>query len=189
MVSCLSGKDSINKLNLTGKTNTYISNIPFEIKKLKIRIMNTLILPLISKQWINMKKNMFLLDSFKQKIDYYYNSYKLEEILLYKDILQLCEVFIAQSNQLEEIEKKIYSSSNLKESDKNISLIYQTTMIKLKPEYELYDNILGKPLKSKKQKYNDDIINDLQKWMTMDNITYEKIKEFIENKYTTLKHF
>ena len=62
-------------------------------------------------------------------------------------------------------------------------------MIKLKPEYELYDNILGKPLKSKKQKYNDDIINDLQKWMTMDNITYEKIKEFIENKYTTLKHF
>ena len=56
-------------------------------------------------------------------------------------------------------------------------------MIKLKPEYELYDNILGKPLKINKQKYNDDIINDLQKWMIMDNITYEKIKELIENKY------
>ena len=41
MVSSLSGKDSINKFNLNGKTNTYNSNIPFEIKKLKIRIMNT----------------------------------------------------------------------------------------------------------------------------------------------------
>ena len=185
MISSLSGKNSINKWNLTGKNNTNISNIPLEIKKLKMKIMNTLILPLISKQWTYMKNNMFLLDSFKQKIEYYYNSYKLEEILLYKDMIQLCEIFVAQFNQLDEIEKKIYSSSSSNSNilDQNISLIYKTTMIKLKPEYELYDSIIGKPLKSKNQIYNEDIIKDVQKYMIMDNITYEKIKEIIENKY------
>lgn len=182
MVLTLSGKDSLNKWNLTGKFNTYFTNIPLEIKKLKIKIMNSLVLPLFSKQWKIMKENNFLIDNFKEKIDNYYNLYKLDEILLYRDIINICEIFISQYEKLEDNFKSDIPNKNTQ----SISLIYTTTMIKLKPEYELYDSILGKPKKHLKQKYNEDIIKDIQKLMILDSITYEKIQNFIENKYITI---
>jgi hypothetical protein len=180
MVLSLSGKNIINKWNLSGKSNSYLSNIPLEIKKLKIKIMDTLVLPLFSKQWKMMKENVFMLDNFKDKIDYYYNTFKIDEILLYRDIINLCEIFINQYDKLEDIQTSSISNNN---NSKSISLIYTTTMIKLKPEFELYDSILGKPKKHLKQKYNEDIIKDIQKLMILDTITYDKIKTFIENKY------
>jgi hypothetical protein len=194
MVLSLSGKDIINKWNLSGKTNQYLTNIPLEIKKLKIKIMDTLVLPLFSKQWKVMKENVFMLDNFKEKIDYYYNTFKIDEILLYRDIINLCEVFINQYDKLEDIQTSSLSTdssnnnsnSNSNKNAQSISFIYTTTMIKLKPEYELYDSILGKPKKQLKQKYNEDIISDIQKLMILDSITYQKIKTFIEKKYITI---
>jgi hypothetical protein len=56
-------------------------------------------------------------------------------------------------------------------------------MIKLKPEYEIYDSILGKPQKINKETYNEIIINEIQKLMIMENTTYDKIKDYIEKKY------
>jgi hypothetical protein len=181
MVSSLSGKEVVYKWNLKGKVHSGDNNLPLEIKKLKIRIMNTLLLPLLSKQWNILKNNLFLLDTYKQKITFYYNSYKLEEILLYKDIISLCELFINQNFQLIDTEDKIYNNSN--KNITNISFVYKTTMIKLKPEYEIYDNILGKPQEIKKQTYNENIIYDIQKLISVENITFEKIKDHIEKKY------
>jgi hypothetical protein len=184
MVLTLSGKDGTNKWNLTGKNSSIEPNLPIEIKNLKIRIMNTLLLPLLSKQWKIMKNNMFLIDSFKQKINFYYDSFKLEEILLYKEIINLCEIFVLQSAQLEETEKRIYGSNINAKNKQTISLVYETTIIKLKPEYEIYDSIFGKPTRQNKQTYSDDIIIDIQKMMVKDNITYEIMKNYLEKKYT-----
>lgn len=183
MVLTLSGKDVANKWNLTGKTNSIESNIPLEIKNLKIRIMNTCLFPLLSKQWKTVKNNMFLIDSFKKKINFYYNSFKLDELLLYRDIINICEVYVLQSSQLEETEKRIYNSIDSNKTIPNISLVYETTMIKLKPEYELYDSIFGKPTRANKQTYHDDRIKEIQKLMIMDNITFDKIKNYMENLY------
>lgn len=179
MVSSLSGKEVIYKWNLKGKVYNDEKNLPLEIKKLKIRIMDTLLLPLLSKQWNILKNNLFLLDTFKQKLTFYYNSYKLEEILLYIDIISLCELFVTQNCQLADAEEKMYSINN----KPNISFIYKTTMIRLKPEYEIYDSILGKPQKINKQTYNDNIIKEIQKLILQENINYEKIKNYIEKKY------
>ena len=178
MVFNLLGKNINNKWNLLGYSNSNQINIPLDIKNLKIKIINFIILPLQSNQWTIIKNNSFLFELFKQKIDYYYNIYKLEELILYKDLLQICEILIDQNNQLNEIEQKFY-----KTKENSISLIYKTSMIKLKPEYELYDNIIGKPNKSKNQKYNEYIIKDIQNCMIRTSITYEDIKEFIEFKY------
>ena len=72
----LSGKNAISLHNLSGK-NTSLSSIPLEIKKLKLRIINTFILPLLSKQWKKIQDNLFLLDKLKEKLYFYYESYKL----------------------------------------------------------------------------------------------------------------
>jgi len=176
----LSGKNVPNKNNLSGKNNPLFSSIPFEIKKLKLRIMNTFILPLLSKQWKKIQDNLFLLDQIQEKLRYYYESYNLEDIKMYQDILSIFEILVQQHIQLEDMETKLYGKNG---SEPIIHMIYRTTMIKLKPEYELYDNILGKPKREENQTYREDIIQDIQKWMIMEKTNYEKIQKNVLDKY------
>ena len=183
----LSGK-YISTNNLTGKNKGDGGiNIPYEIKKIKIKIFNMYILPFLSKKWSNVKENLFLLDQLKEKIDFYYQCYKLEDLLMYKDLLSVFDIFMQQYIQLEDLEKKVYgTTSTLGSKDKIISMVYRTTMIKLKPEYELYDAILGKPRKEDNQPYKEDIIADIQKYMTLEHIDFQKIKEYINKKYSPI---
>ena len=177
----LSGKRDLNQHNLLGKGQKYTSTVPYEISKLKVRILDMFVLPLFSKQWTKIQENRFLLDSFKDKLDSYYKSYKIEELVLYKDLLSVFEILSDQQIQLEEAEKKLHP----KETSENqvISMIYRTAMIKIKPEYELYNAILGKPLREKNETYKEEIIKDIQKCMIMENISFQKMKEIITNKY------
>ena len=176
----LSGKNTLNLHNLAGKNNSVFSSIPLEIKKLKMRIMNTFILPLLSKQWKKIQDNLFLIDQIQEKLSFYYESYKIEDIKIYQDILSVFEILVQQHIQLEDMETKLYGKNG---SEPIIHMIYRTTMIKLKPEYELYDNILGKPKREENQTYREDIIQDIQKWMTMENTNYERIQKNVLEKY------
>lgn len=178
----LSGKNYSNKINLSGK-NKMIKDIPSEIKNIKIRILNLFIFPILSKQWIKFQENLFLLDQIKEKIDKYYNYYKMEDLLLYKDLLNIFGILIEQHIQLEDIEKKMYGKDS---NNQIISMIYRTTMIRLKPEYELYDSIIGKPRREENKSYNEDIIKDIQKYMTIENVTYQMILDFISKKYLNI---
>jgi hypothetical protein len=177
----LSGKSGNNLFTITGKNNEFKKNIPSEIKELKIKIMKTIILPLISRQWKMLYQNIFALDFLRKKVKFYYNVYKLDELLIYIDILNILEVIIGEHIQLEDLEKKLYGANN--ENTSVTSLIYKTTMIRLKPEYELYDNIIGKPKKDKNQVYNSIIIEDIQKLLLINNIDFNKIKNIITSKY------
>lgn len=173
----LTGKNSIHKLNLSGK-NSFIENIPLEVKSLKIKIMNSIIIPLVSRQWKTLYENIFLINTFKKSIQFYYNNYKLEELIIYRDLLDILEILIGEHIQLENMEKQMYGrSENLTQ------MVYKTTMIRLKPEYEVYDNIIGKPKREKNESYNEIIIKDIQLLLKNENITFNKIKDIISNKY------
>ena len=125
-----------------------------------------------------------MLDQWKEKIDFYYKCFKIEELLVYKDILYILDVFMQQYTQLEDMEKKLYgTSSSAGSKEQIISMVYRTTMIKLKPEYELYDAILGKENRDANKNYKEDIIKDIQKQMILENTDFQKIKEYITNKY------
>lgn len=175
----LSGKPgSINQLS--GRIHSLSVSVPSEIKKLKIRILNLFWLPLMSKKWDLIKPNLFLLDGFKKKIQSYYNSYKLEDLLLYKDVISLLEFFIEQHIQLEDMEKRLYKNPK----NQVISMVYRTSMIKLKPEYELYNHILGKPLYEKQEIYREDIIEEIQRCILNENITYDKIHDHIIKRFS-----
>jgi hypothetical protein len=52
-------------------------------------------------------------------------------------------------------------------------------MIKLLPEYEIYNSILGKPKRELNQIYDQQIIEQIKEMLTQDNITFYKIKEYI----------
>jgi hypothetical protein len=172
MPQTLTGKTVVICNNLLGK-NDCIKSIPLEIKELKIQIITNIILPLISKQWDELYENMFFLENMKLKLDRYYQLYKMEDLLLYRDILRAFENVFNEHTQLTDLEKKIYSSK----SDEFTSIIYKTTTIRLKPEYELYDAIFGKPKREKNQVYNDEAIQLIQRLLNQGNITFKKIKE------------
>jgi len=173
MPQTLCGKTVIQSNNLLGKTDNSHKGIPLEIKNLKIKIMNNIVLPLISKQWKQLHENMFFLENIKAKIDNYYKLYKTEDLLVYKDIVTAFELIFNEHRQLEDLEKQVYSG---KMGDFT-SIIYKTTTIKLKPEYELYDTIFGKPRRDKNQTYNDSAIIFIRRALTQENITFKKIKE------------
>ena len=54
----LSGKSSISH-NLTGKNKDRLLSMPAEIKKIKITMFNTYILPFLSKKWNQIRDNLF----------------------------------------------------------------------------------------------------------------------------------
>jgi len=58
-------------------------------------------------------------------------------------------------------------------------MVFKTSMIKLLPEYEIYDNIFGKPKRELKEKYDENIIQKIKELLKEDDINYKKIKECI----------
>ena len=169
----LTGKNNMHTNNLSGK-NTF-SN--FKINKLKIRILNVFILPFLSKQFNKIKENLFLLEPLRQLLDKEYLCNKDESILIYKDLLNMFQIFM--DHMVENSHLK--SSSN--ETNEIINMVYRTTMIKIMPEYEIYDNIIGKPKREENQVYKEDIIQDIQRYMLLENTTFQIIRDKITNKY------
>lgn len=177
----LSGKPgSINKLSGRLQPLSISVHIPSDIKNLKVRILDLFWLPLLYKKWNVIKQNLFLIDGFKKKIQIYYDSYKLEDLLLYRDVITLSEFFVQQQIQLEDMEKQIHKRSN----NQVISMVYRTSMIKLKPEFELYNHILGRPVYEKQETYREDILAEIQKCILNENITYEKIHAHIVRRFS-----
>lgn len=178
----LSGRKHSIPITLGGRSNQVIQNmpnVPFDVSQIQLLIMNTVILPLISSQWKTLQENLFLVDLLKGRLDYYYSIYKLPELLMYKDIMIIFNNVLNEHMQLVNMEKQMYGACK----DNMINVVYKTTMIKLKPEYSLYNLIVGPPNFSKGETYSQQIISDILYLLTLSNITYQTIKDFLIEKY------
>jgi len=178
----LTGKTSFNSNNLCGKKNNIVTtNIPQDIKNLKKRILNFYLLPLTSKNWKKLKENMFFLENIRTKLNYYSSIYKLDDLSMYSDILKFLDYFVIEHDEVEKLEKQIYC-----ENDNKIiaSTMYKTAPIKLKPEYEIYDFIFGKPDRKQSEKYDNNAITDIQILLKKEYINFDIIENFITNKYS-----
>jgi len=173
----LTGKSMSNKSCLSGKSNSS-SNLPSDILKIKITIFNNIILPLISQNWKSLYENLFCLEKVKTKLDYYHKTYKLEDLIIYKEIIRAVEIIINEHHQLEDLERKVFSSNN-----DVLTMIYKTSMIKLKPEYEIYNILFGKPKRDLNEKYDLQKITDITILLNNTNMTFTKIKSILIQKY------
>jgi hypothetical protein len=174
----LSGKNHSNAIHLSGKPPSLSGSKDFslEIKRLKEAILTQIFVPLLSNQWEILYQNVFFLDILKKKIHSYHSfSVWREELSVYLDMLNLLEKVISEHRQLEEIEKKMYGSVG-GETEEVVSFVYKTTAIRMKPEYEIYDAIFGKPQREKNEKYPEEVLQEIQRMLTKENITFAKIK-------------
>jgi hypothetical protein len=179
ITSNLTGKALLNPANISGKTLCNKEFIPSDVVKIKVYIMTNIIIPLVSKQWKILQENLYCLDNIKKKLDLYYNFYKIEDMKIYKELINAFESILIEHQQLEELEKTIYAG----DSKDVTTMIYRTAMIRLKPEYEIYDILYGKPQRSENQEYNTVIVQHIERLLKVDGITFNKIKEYTLIKY------
>ena len=164
--------------------NANNNHIPKEVQNIRILMMNLLIIPFISKQWNRLEENINFIENLTNKINKYLSIYiNNEYLLLYKDVLAAFETIVLQHIEIRNLEK--YFTDNNDENGKKVtsSLVFKTTMLRLKPEYELYNLIVGEPNLKKDEKYNDSILNDIIKLLQVDTTSFEIIKNYIIEKY------
>jgi hypothetical protein len=173
-----------NDLNLTGKYSyNYSCNYTStnsKVKKLKERILNNYLIPLVSKQWSVLKENIYFIDEIQNKIKYHSDIHKTDELVAYNDMLKVFKVLIEKQKLLEDYDKNMNGN---RDSNEIMSMVFKTSMIKLLPEYEIYDSIFGKPKRELNEKYDHDIINTIKTLLKEDDITYKKIKAYVMQEF------
>ena len=171
-----------NNLNLLGKYsynyNYNYSSTNIKIKKLKERILNNYLIPLVSKQWNVLKENIYFIDEIQNKIKYHNDIYKQDEpeLVAYNEMLKVFKVLIEKQKILEDYDKTM---NGKRDSNEIMTMVFKTAMIKLLPEYEIYNSIFGKPKRELNEKYDDDIISKIKDLLKEDDITYKKIKDYV----------
>jgi hypothetical protein len=167
-----------NTLNLLGSNTSYNNNYltNSKIKKLKERILNNYLIPLVSKQWNVLKENIYFIDEIQHKIKYYSDIYKTDQLVAYNDMLNIFKVLIEKQKLLEDYDKNMNGN---RDSNEIMTMVFKTSMIKLLPEYEIYDSIFGKPKRELSEKYDDNVIKTIKELLKEDDITYRKIKESV----------
>lgn len=161
----LTGINKQNLINLTGIQNSNISIEPIYIKNIKQRCFNYFIIPLQTNNWNIIDQNMFVYDDIFNKLNKYYKIKPSLDLEMYIAILNV----IFQLNG----EYKNYENNNKQNFDGLAKIIHNLPTIKLLPELELYNLIIGKP---KKFDYNQEIVSKIKKLLKIENITYDKIK-------------
>lgn len=180
MTHCLNGKNYLNSHNLKGITIHQNQEIPVKIRKLKEKILDNFVVPIFTKKWNTLNENQYFIENIQKNINYYYDTYKLDELTIYVELIKVIKMLIENNQTLQNYENNMTTDLNTNEI---VSLIFKTTKIRLLPEYEIYDNIIGKPKKELNQTYKEDVINIIKKLLEQENMTYFKIKEYITKNY------
>ena len=170
-------KQSSNLLKLSGKNTQPI--LPTFIQEIEINIMNNIIIPMVNSRWTVLKQNLFLVDLLTPKLALYYTVYKLPELLVYQNILSICSNVLNEHLQLTDLEKTQYGSS----MNNMTNIVYKTSMISLKPEYSLYNMILGRPDFMGGDKYNPVILDEIRALLISPNVNFNIISNIIIKKF------
>lgn len=178
----LTGINMTNEHNLTGKPHAICNPFIYKIQSLKTRIVTNYLIPLFSKQWDILNENVFFIDKYRELLDKYYKMYKLEDLLVYIELLKILNLLIDEHKLLISTEEQ---TNSLKNPNDIVTMIYKTTAIRLVPEYEIYNSIIGRPKRELNQQYNKHIILDIKRLMTNEMVSLKKIKEFIDATYFT----
>jgi hypothetical protein len=91
-------------------------------------------------------------------------------------MLKVFKVLIEKHKILEDYDKNVNAK---RDSNEIMTMVFKTTMIKLLPEYEIYNSIFGKPKRELNEKYDVDIIGKIKELLKEDDITYKKIKDYV----------
>jgi hypothetical protein len=174
VTSSLLGKSIPNTMSLNGTQTIKSSNnnyLPVEITMLKISIMNTIIIPFKAQNWKVLGDNLVFIDIIKEKIFVYTSKYPQIDLQIYSDLVDAYESSIYFNIEITNLEERLYGLNN-----SSANMMIKTVMLRLKPELELYNLIIGRPNPKLGEIYDPLIIDKIISLLTVENITFEQIK-------------
>jgi hypothetical protein len=160
--------------NLGGKKQNQCIT-PKPILDMQQTIMDNIVLPLVNSQWNTVQENLFLVEILSARVDNYINYYNMPSLILYKDILTIYSNMLNEHIQLIKLERIVYPADR----DNICKFVYKTSMITLKPEYDLYNSIIGRPNLANNEKHDPIIITHIQQLMNQPNIDFQTIKTIL----------
>ena len=170
----LTGKQNYNPLNLTGINNKSNSS-PHYVLKIKRIIFDRYITPILGKNWKILKENLFQINSIMNKVDIFYENTKDESLIVYKYMLEVIKNTINTTEELNTLEGKLFDNG------KDVAKMnFKLPRIRLKPEMELYNLIIGKP---DKNLYDKAILAYISELLKTEYIPFNVIEEKINIKY------
>jgi hypothetical protein len=140
-----------------------------DFEPIKNSCINVFLLPLQSENWETPTANQFLLELHKKKLTHLQTFFANDDITHYLEIVSLLQMLIPLYEK--------WKKENPDKSNNIISMVYTTTMLKIKPEYEIYHQLLGKPDRILGDKYNSTKLLKIQSLMKEENINLEKIRQ------------
>ena len=170
----LTGRSFYNPLNLTGKSlyNNKSAESPYYITKIKRIIFERYITPILVKNWKVLKENLFQINDIIKRVDVYYENTKDESLIVYKYMLQVIRGTIDTANELSTLE------SNLFHNGKDLAKItFKLPRIRLIPEMELYNLIIGKP---DGNLYDKKILTYISELLKTEYISFSEIEEKVK---------
>lgn len=169
-------------VSLRGRTDSQFSSageiIDIATTEIKTRVIDAIIIPYMSQNWKCLEENMFLLEMFKNEIDQIIARASNSDMMIYKDLISVIEVSFMQQMEITYLEKRLYAGE-----DAAATLVVKLDAIRMKPEMELYDLILGKPDRKKGCSYDDAILVEIEKLMKHRRANFANIRQYILYKY------
>ena len=173
----LTGRQTYNPLNLTGKSpynNKSATDSPYYIIKIKRIIFDRFITPILGKNWKILKENLFQINDIIKRVDIYYENTKDDSLIVYKYMLQVVKNTVNTTEELSTLEERLF------ENGKDLAkLTFKVPRIRLRPEMELYNLIIGKP---DKNLYDKNILTYISELLKTEYISFSEIEEKLKYK-------
>lgn len=178
----LSGKGSgVGGISLRGRPSLSFGSAEITtiaITEVKSRVIDSIIIPYMSQNWRCLEENMFLIELFRDEIDEIIARAPNSDMMIYKDLISVIEVSFMQQMEITYLEKRLYAGE-----DAAATLVVKLDSIRMKPEMELYDLILGKPDLKKGCNYENAILTEIARLMKDRRANYANIRQYILHKY------
>lgn len=179
----LSGKGGGGGMGISLRGRPSLSFGPAEITtiaitEVKSRVIDSIIIPYMSQNWRCLEENMFLIELFRDEIDEIIARAPNSDMMIYKDLISVIEVSFMQQMEITYLEKRLYAGE-----DAAATLVVKLDSIRMKPEMELYDLILGKPDLKKGCNYENAILTEIARLMKDRRANYANIRQYILHKY------
>lgn len=186
----LTGRNSFNKLSLSGNLYEQNQNVSADVTEFINIVNNLYITPHSTQNWELLRENMTFIEfieyRLKTLLTVYSDNQTLQNLKLFLNILNdLYNKHIEIIN----LEQQITSENETNRNMTILNLKYKLPFIRLKPEYEIYNLIFDVPSDTNGNVYvyyhdfNENIINDISIQLTKEQYNFKNIKQYILNKY------
>ena len=166
----LSGHKTHTCRRLDGVTASVASKPALHLTKLEQRIFDDFVLPLVNEDLDTLRKNLALILYYKDQLE------KTSGKSYFADLIEFVSKGFGLLEEVDELQKRINGE------DVFGQLYVRTARIRLMPEYEIYNAILGAPKVRKGERYNMDVVAKIKKLLTElrpDEVDYNLLERLL----------